>query len=123
MVHGPCFQKKSKLPLLHMNPLVDPLKRRDRIRKIIEAYEHKHPEAAQAAAASARGMTRSRANKFAVDDKSAYSDVPIQWGFRLPGGLFRMLDNLIAEPKFLHDEDEYKWFLKEYKRYRIPEKI
>lgn len=97
--------------------------RRHVITQIVEAYEKEHPHSAADAAESARGMRRTRANPFAVSDKSAYADMPFQWGFRLPGGMMRMFDAFLSNPVAFHEEEEYRWFMKTFKRYRIPEKF
>lgn len=94
------------------------------IKEIVDKFEAKNPELIKEVSKSTADVRKSRANVFAADSTSDYDQgIQLRWGLRLPGKLYRIFDALIQDPSIFHEEEEYKWFIKEYPHYRVPEKL
>jgi len=94
--------------------------RRRLIEELVVAYCQRYPEQLRQCKKSVKKMRGTRANAYAADNMA--SSVPMRWAFRLPGGLVRVFEKLIHSPPILQDEAEFKWFMKRFPQFRIPQK-
>lgn len=100
-----------------MNTISALTPRQKLISDIVFAYELRYKEKVKEAVESSKVMRGTRANKFGSD-----KSLELRWALRLPGGLWRMFEELIKDPLMFHEEAELKWFMKTFPQYRLPER-
>lgn len=83
----------------------------------VERYRKKYKKEFQLHVKAVNNIRQGRLNKYGADKA-----MEIRWGVSIPSKLFRQLD-FLNEPRFLEDKEEFQWFMKTFKEFRIPEKI
>ena len=96
--------------------------RQNKIIKIVEEYKKYFYADNLTVIGSIKEQRSLQLNKFA-----STKDLSFRWGLRIPEDLMNLLDDAFGvinekEQRFLENEKEMSWFMKEFPEYRISEK-
>jgi len=103
--------------------------RKELIRRVVSIYKKQFADEYRMIVKAIKELRETRANKFAADTESYKGPhsvgEPMRFILRIPYRLEYMVNSFLlpGEPKFLEDEEEMRWFAKEFPEFKIPEKL
>ena len=84
----------------------------------VKRFIKKHPEEYKIVCESVKKQ-RLNKDKFGRMDGEEFS----RWTLRIPEGLYNILENTLANPRFLESQIEIDWFKKTFPMFRVREKL